>query len=183
MKNIYVFSGPCGCGKSTLTESYARHLVQTTQRNQVYVIHGDDFHKGFVETGRRVGPDCPGFLYWNDILQFNWACMLDTAQKALNHGLDVLIDYVVENELPLLTALARKNCAKLYYIVLTASSDELKQRLIKRGSADLIERSLFLKDKLENIPENRPYLYDISGMTVDEEIAALRTELYVIPVQ
>ena len=170
--NIYVFSGPCGCGKSTLSEAYARHLIDNG-KNQVYVIHGDDFHKGFVETDRRVGPNCPGFQYWADILEFNWQCMLDVAQKALERGLDVIIDYVVEDELPRLKELARKNSANLFLSVLTATEEELKQRLIHRGSEDLIDRSLFLKSKFDAAPKFQTYLYDISGMTVEEEIENL----------
>ena len=170
--NIYVFSGPCGCGKSTLSEAYARHLIDNG-KNQVYVIHGDDFHKGFVETDRRVGPACPGFQYWADILEFNWQCMLDVAQKALDRSLDVLIDYVVEDELPRLAELARKNGANLYLVVLTAAEEELKQRLIHRGSENLIDRSLFLKSKFDAAPEFQTYLYDISSMTVKEEIENL----------
>lgn len=179
--SVYVFSGPCGCGKSTLTDRYAQHLVQSGAALQVYVIHGDDFHRGFVETNRRLGPDYPGFLYWKDILEFNWDCMLSTAQKALDRGLDVLIDYVVEDELPMLKELARKNHTKLYYFVLTASEEELRQRLTRRGSTDLIERSLFLKTKLEGTPENLPYLYNISGMTVEEEICGLCSQKHEIP--
>lgn len=181
--SVYVFSGPCGCGKSTLTDRYAQHLVQSGENLQVYVIHGDDFHRGFVETNRRLGPDYPGFLYWQDILDFNWECMLSTAQKALDRGLDVLIDYVVEDELPCLKDLARRNRTKLYYFVLTASEEELRQRLTRRGSTDLIERSLFLKNELEQRQENSPYLYDISGMTVEEEIHNLcRAKHEVVPV-
>lgn len=179
--NIYIFSGPCGCGKSTLTEAYARRLIQHEERLQVYVIHGDDFHKGFIETERRVGPSCPGFQYWPDILRFNWECMLDVAQKALDRQLDVLIDYVVEDELPLLKELARKNNAKLFYVVLTATEEELRLRLTNRGSHDLIERSLFLKSKLDAVPENRPYLYNISGKTVAEEAAELDMTKYEVP--
>lgn len=179
--NIYVFSGPCGCGKSTLTNRYARHLVQHTDRNQVYVIHGDDFHRGFAETDRRVGPACPGFQYWADILSFNWECIVDVAQKALNRGLDVLIDYVVEDELPLLTDLARRNNAQLFFVILTAAEDELRQRLTGRGDPELIDRSLFLKSKLESTPEFLPYLYDISGMSVEEEIRVLDPEKHAVP--
>lgn len=180
--NIYVFSGPCGCGKSTLTKRYAQHLVDT-DRNQVYILHGDDFHEGFVETDRRVGPNCPGFQYWADILEFNWQCMLDVAQKALDRGLDVLIDYVVEDELPRLTALAEKNGAKLYYIVLTATEAELTERLTKRGNPELIERSLFLKAKLDAAPENQSHLYNISGMTVDEEVQNLTPSAFEVTLQ
>ena len=178
MSHLYVFSGPCGCGKSTLAEAWARHLVDGGERNQVYVIHGDDFHAGFVETQRRVGADCPGFQYWPDILRFNWECILSVAGKALERGLDVIIDYVVEDELPLLQQLAARHKARLFYTVLTATQEELKQRLIQRGSSDLIERSLFLKNKLEQLPENQPYLYDISGKTVQQEVDGFVPERY-----
>ena len=113
MSKIYVFSGPCGCGKSTLARAYARHLVDEGQARQVYVIHGDDFHAGFVETRECVGSACPGFLYWPDILAFNGECILSVARQALKRGLDVIIDYVVEEERPLLETLAHEFRAEL----------------------------------------------------------------------
>jgi len=182
LSNIYVFSGPCGCGKSTLADAYADHLIHHGEKLQVYVIHGDDFHKGFVETDRRVGSSCPQFLYWADILTFNWECILDVTQKALDRKLDVIIDYVVEDELPMLENLARNNQARLFYTVLTTSEDELVTRLTKRGSSDLIERSLFLKAKLDNAPESQNHLYNIRGMTVAQEIAELDMTRYEIVV-
>ena len=180
MRNIYVFSGPCGCGKSTLSQAFAGHLIQTGERLQVYVIHGDSFHQGFVETERQVGPDCPRFLYWADILRFNWECILAVAQKALARDLDVVIDYVVEDELPLLMELAKHSGARLHYVVLTASEEELRQRLIQRGSSELIDRSLFLKQKLDHMPENQHHLYNISGKTVEQEIADLAVSRYAV---
>lgn len=69
MSRLYVFSGPCGCGKSMLADAWARHLVDGGEHNQVYVIHGDSFHAGFQ--------------YWPDILRFNWECILSVAGKAL----------------------------------------------------------------------------------------------------
>jgi DNA polymerase III delta prime subunit len=48
MPKIIFVSGPCGSGKSTFADAYARHLVQCGHKT-VYVIHGDDFHGGFVE--------------------------------------------------------------------------------------------------------------------------------------
>ena len=134
------------------------------EHNQVYVIHGDSFHAGFQ--------------YWPDILRFNWECILSVAGKALERGLDVIIDYVVEDELPLLDQLAARHSARLFYTVLTAMQEELKQRLIQRGNSDLIERSLFLKNKLEQLPENQPYLYDISGKTVQQEVDGFVPERY-----
>lgn len=93
----------------------------------------------------------------------------------------MLIDYVVEDELPLLKELARKNNAKLFYVVLTATEEGPRLRLTNRGNRDLIERSLFLKSKLDAAPENRSYLYNISGKTVAEEAAELDMTKYEVP--
>lgn len=175
MSDIYVFSGPCGCGKSTLADAFAAHLVEDGGKTQVYVIHGDDFHRGFRESDRRGHPS---FLQWTDILAFNWECMLNTASSALRRGLDVVIDYVVEDELPLLKNLAAEHGARLYYVVLSVTERELEQRLTQRGSAELIERSLFLKGKLESLLENLGHIYDISGKTVEAEILDLEMDRY-----
>ena len=180
MNSIYVFSGPCGCGKSTLADAYAEHLVARCGKMQVYVIHGDDFHAGFVETTRPVGAGCPGFLFWEDILRFNWSCLLSVAGMALARGLDVIIDYVVEDELPLLRRLAREHGAQLHYVVLTAGEEDLRRRLTQRGSTDLIERSLFLKNKLDHLPDNRGHLYDNSAKTPEQTAEELDMARYTV---
>jgi len=178
MRNIYFFSGPCGVGKSTLAEAYARHLVDQCGKKQVYIIHGDDFHAGFVETQEGVGSECKNFLYWADILRFNWECMLAVAEKVLDRGLDVVFDYVIEDELPLVKELANRYQAKLYYVVLTADEAVIRQRLTQRGDTGLIERALFLKNKLESMPENKGHLYDNGDRSVDQELNELRMETF-----
>ena len=177
MANIYFISGPCGCGKTTLTNAYAEHLVKEEKRTRIYIIHGDDFHHGFVgmyeEDAFCEEVQASNPLAWSQVLKFNWECILDVAGKALVRGLDVIIDYVVEDELPLLQKLAKEHDAKLYYIVLTASEDSITKHLQTRGDNDLIERALFLKDKLDNLPENQGHLYDNTGKTVVEEVTEI----------
>ena len=184
MRRIIFISGPCGCGKSTFADAYARHLVRQGHRT-VYVIHGDDFHAGFVEP-----EDKPDFfvegqpsdqVLWEDILRFNWDCIISTADRALQQDLDVVIDYVIEDELPRVKALSEKCGASLYYIVLTAEADEIERRIRGRGDADLIERAKFLKRKLESMPENRGHLYDNTGKTVEEMCRGIVLEQYAVP--
>ena len=120
MGDIYFFSGPCGCGKSTLANAYAKHLVNECGKKQVYVIHGDDFHTGFVEIENKrdffIEGQAANVLLWEDILKFNWDCILSVARNALDRGVDVIIDYVIEEELPLVQELSRCYEVKLYYI-------------------------------------------------------------------
>ena len=53
MSKIVLISGACGCGKTTFADAYARHLVRQEHKT-VYLIHGDDFHRGFIEPERIV---------------------------------------------------------------------------------------------------------------------------------
>ena len=142
------------------------------------MIHGDDFHQGFVETDYKDSFWKDGLaadlIVWEEILKFNWECIIDTAEKVLDRGLDVVIDYVVEEELPLLLKLAKEHKAKLYYIVLTASEDVIRQRIEERGDTEMVERALFLKKELEHLPENQGHIFDNTGKSVQEEI----TEIY-----
>ncbi len=177
MANIYMISGPCGCGKSTFTDAYAEYLVKVEKRTQIYVIHGDVFHQGFVGMYEKdafcVELQETDPLAWTQVLKFNWECIVDVAEKALVRGLDVVIDYVVEDELPLLQKLAKEYDAKLYYLVLTASGEAITERLQTRGDDELTERGIFLKKKLDSLPENQGHLYDNTGKTVEEEVAEI----------
>ena len=182
--SLYVFSGPCGCGKTTLTNAWARKLVNEGKRRQVYVIHGDDFHAGFVEPDRKGAffedDQAADFCEWPEILKFNWECILDTAGRALAWGLDVAVDYVVEDELAQLQQLTVTHHAQLYYIVLTAENETIRQRIALRGDVELTERALFLKDKLDHMAENQGHLYDNTDKTVEQMLAELEIEKFLL---
>ncbi|WP_022779016.1 AAA family ATPase [Butyrivibrio sp. AE3009] len=183
MPKIIFVSGPCGCGKSTFVDAYARHLVDK-DRKTVYVIHGDDFHGGFVEPEDKgdffVNGEASDSVLWEDILKFNWDCIIATAGRALQQGMDVLIDYVIETELPRVQNLAAQNGTELYYIVLTADEATIEKRIRGRGDIDMIERAKFLKKELEAMPENSGHLYDNSNKTTEETVNEIVLEDYIV---
>ena len=181
MARIIFISGACGCGKTTLADAYSRYLVSTDHKT-VYVIHGDDFHQGFVEPEDKgdffEDGQVSNQILWESILQFNWDGIIATAQRALKDNLDVVIDYVIEDELPRVRELAEKNRVPLYYIVLTADAEEIERRIRERGDVDLIERALFLKKKLEKMPENQGHIYDNTGKKPEDAIRDIWLEQY-----
>ena len=164
-----------------MADAYAKHLARKHHRT-CYVIHGDDFQRGFTEPedkgGFFVSGQAADRILWEDILRFNWDCITATAGRALQQKLDVVIDYVTEDEFPRVRELAEKHHAALYYIVLTAEAEEIGRRLRNRGDTDLTERALFLKNKLEAMPENRGHLYDNTGKTPEDMIREIVPEQY-----
>ena len=70
MANIYFISGPCGCGKSSLTDALADYMVKVEKQPRVYVIHGDDYHHGFVGMYEE-DPDLTEIspLSWKEVLK------------------------------------------------------------------------------------------------------------------
>lgn len=169
MQHVYVISGPCGCGKTTLATALAGSLAD----GPVCLIHGDDFQTWLTA---RSGRELP----WPETLAFNWECILSVAGHALRRGLDVIVDYVVEDELPRLRALAAHHDAALRYVVLTASEETLRQRLAVRGDEWLTERALFLKKKLEHASENRGCLMDVTGLTTAQVLEMLRAHFDIV---
>ncbi len=181
MPKIIFISGPCGSGKTTFADAYARYLVERDHK-PVYVIHGDDFHRGFMEPEEKgaffVDGQASNQVLWNDMLRFNWDCIITTAQRALQDNLDVVIDYVVEDELPRVRKLAERSHVPLYYIVLTADAEEIEKRIQNRGDTDLTGRALFLKKKLEAMPENQGHLYNNTGKETEDIIREIVLEHY-----
>ena len=184
MARVIFISGACGCGKTTFVNAYSRYLVSRNHKS-VYVIHGDDFHRGFVEPEDKddffVNGQASNQVLWEDILRFNWDCIIATAQRALQDNLDVVIDYVIEDELDRVKKLAETNNASLYYIVLTADEDEIEKRIRNRGDVDMIDRALFLKKKLEAMPENHGHIYNNTGKNVKDIIQEIALEQYILP--
>ena len=181
MSRIICISGACGCGKTTFANAFARHIVRQEHKT-VYLIHGDDFHRGFVEPEDKgsffVNGQASDLVLWEDILRFNWDCITAVAERALRQGLDTVIDYVIEDEFPRVRKLAAEHRADLYCIVLTADAEEIEKRLRVRGDSDLTERALFLKKKLEAMPENRGHIMNNTGRTAEESVRDIVLDRY-----
>lgn len=158
MNTVYLITGACGCGKSTLSKMLMKEL-----RNTI-LITGDELHEIFG--GKRD-------IEWLDRLRITWENIISVAQNSLRNQLNVIIDYVVEDELPLLLEGLKAFEYELRYMVLVTDEDNIRLRITKRGDVDMIDRALFLNKKLGNEPLNEMYLYDNTDRAIEEELDAI----------
>ncbi|WP_061578943.1 AAA family ATPase [Saccharococcus caldoxylosilyticus] len=144
-KTIYIVSGPCGVGKSTVAKELSRNLKHAA------LISGDDI-MFMIEKG--YAPP------WEEWLSITWKNILSLTRNFVQHDLNVVIDCVVESELEWFCQHISDLNIPIKYIVLIASEDKLIERLNKRGDDHLIDRSLFLLKKLGSSAGNKKYIYD-----------------------
>lgn len=149
-RNIYIISGPCGVGKSTISKGLVRKLEKTV------LVEGD------LITAMFAGDEQPP---WEEKLSIVWQNLSSLTKNFLQNGYDVVIDYVVEDEFEwFYKELQQAGLdVTLHYYVLRADAEVIVERITKRGDTDMIPRSLELLQQLENNKENAPHLYDTTN--------------------
>lgn len=156
MKNkniIYLVSGPVGVGKSTTSKKLAQNV------DNCVLLEGDSILHMF-EHGTEAS--------WEDRLSLTWENILALTRNFIENDFNIVIDFVVEDELEWFCKQVSDLHVTLKYIVLRADKDKLIERIRMRGDDDSIERSLFLLNKLESASSNLPFLLDTTQMHTAE---------------
>ena len=143
--NVYLISGPLGVGKSTVSKSLANAMKQCALIEGDLLLH--------VYRGETEPP-------WEDRLRLAWLNIVAVTRNLLRHGIDVVIDFVVEEELEWFRDQLSDFNVTLHYAVLHAAPDTLMVRLRQRGDEQYISRSLFLRNKLMSSAGNEAFLLD-----------------------
>lgn len=151
--NVYLISGPLGVGKSTVSKSLA------DAKKQCALIEGDlllHVYRGETE------------LSWDERLRLTWLNIAAITRNLLLHRLDVVIDFVVEEELEWFRSQLSDFNVMLHYTVLHAKPETLLARLRQRGDEQYVNRSLFLLNKLMKSQDNAPYMLDANHKRAEE---------------
>lgn len=142
---LYLISGPLGVGKSTTAKILAERVERCVLIEGDLLLH-------------MLHHELP--LSWDERLSVTWKNILALTRNMLEHGLNVVIDFVVEDEFEWFCEQLSDLDVSLKFAVLRADKEKIAERLTRRGDIDSLERSLFLLDKLESMPQNRQFLYD-----------------------
>lgn len=158
---VFLISGPLGTGKSTVSKPLAKKLPNCV------LIEGDHLFHMFNE-GSAV-ESTP----WERRVSVTWTNLAAVTRTFLQDGLNVVIDFVVEEELEWFKEQIADFHAEIHYAVLRADAEILKNRLERRGDPDSLNRSLFLLRQLEASPANQLYLYDTTTKQPEEIVLDL----------
>ncbi|WP_201004774.1 AAA family ATPase [Paenibacillus glycanilyticus] len=143
---LYLISGPLGVGKSTTSKELAQNVQQCV------LIEGDIL-LGMLNDELS--------LSWEERLRLTWDNILTLTRNYLQHDLNVVIDFVVEEELEwFCNHLSDLKNVTLKYVVLIADKEKIIERLNSRGDIDSLERSLFLLNKMESSHFNKKFSYN-----------------------
>jgi cytidylate kinase len=154
MQTIYIISGPLGVGKSTIS----KELCKTLDRAEL--IEGDVFLNKTENSN----------LLWEQRLEDAWQKVVDATNVTLTKGSDVVIDFVVEDELKWFCSQFTSLNIQIKYIVLIADKETIIKRLKKRHELKYKERSFALLDQLTKDTSNKIHLYDTTEKSSAEII-------------
>lgn len=150
-RTVYLISGPCGIGKSTVTSQLQKSLQNTV------LIEGDVLHAMFCEIKSKS---------W----AITWENIIAVTRNFITYGFDVIIDYVVEDELEWIHKKLEDLEVIIKYSVLIAEKKTIAERLNNRGDTEALERSLFLLEKLKCMRQNEGHLIDTTNKNPSEVV-------------
>lgn len=149
---IYIISGPLGAGKTSVSKAVTA-LLETAVR-----IEGDVFWLATEHLEQ---------FSWAQRLECSWENIVAVTKNYLQRDVDVVIDFVVEDELKWFVEQFSGTTIQIKYIAMIADEKTLTERLEKRGDLKYLGRSLKLLKQISDKEENQQYLYDTTDKTIN----------------
>ncbi|SDW21441.1 AAA family ATPase [Paenibacillus sp. CF384] len=167
---IYLISGPLGVGKSTTSKELARKV------GPCVLIEGDMLL-------HMLKNELP--LSWEEKLRLTWDNIVALTRNVIRSQINVVIDFVVEDEFEWFCEQIADLDVDLKYMILLANQETIIERLTIRGDLDSLERSLFLMNKMEQSPHVNRFGYHTTGSrpteTADEIVMNTRYDVELNP--
>lgn len=177
---LFVLSAPSGAGKSTLRENlrpksdFVYSVSCTTRKPRQGEEDGIDYH--FLSRDEFAAHAARGdFLETAEVHGQRYGTLREHVLRHLEAGVDVLVDIDVQG-----AAQIRSNTDPLIHDALTdvfimpPSLDELRRRLLKRGTETTAQIERRLRNAAGEMERWREYRYTIISGTMEEDLQKFR---------
>lgn len=173
---LFVISGPSGAGKGTICSDYLKEAQNTwlsvsattrsprvgeTEGNSYFFLSRDEFTEKLQQGD---------FLEYADVYGNFYGTPKSSVEEKLEKGYDVILEIDIQGAMKV-----QENTKEgIFIFILPPSMEELKQRIIKRGSEtpeSLIRRFESAFDEINYISK---YNYAVINTTVEEALGNVR---------
>jgi len=165
---LYVVSGPSGVGKTSIIELTLKKVKNivfsvscTTRPKRPGEIDGKDYFfvsepsfMKMVENGE--------FLEWAVVHNYYYGTLKKFVEEQLENGKNVLLDIDVQGAMTVM----KKAGDAVYIFIAPPSFEELKQRLVKRGTEDKTN----LERRLEDAKRELSFIPQFEYLIVNENL-------------
>jgi guanylate kinase len=181
---LFVVSAPSGAGKTTLcdalrqTPDFVYSVSCTTRTARPGEIEGEDYY--FIaeeEFRQRIKNE--EFLEYATVHGNYYGTLRDTVLRNINAGVDVLIDIDTRGAAMIRESsndLVRAALADVF--IMPPDLEELRHRLVKRGTETDEQIETRLKNAAEEMELWREYRYTIISGSVEEDLQKFRAIMY-----
>ena len=177
---LFVVSAPSGAGKSTLvnalrqTPDFVYSVSCTTRAPRLGETNGEDYHFLSVEEFQRR-LTAGEFLEHAEVHGNHYGTLRSAVVEQLHSGVDVLIDIDVQGARQIRddpSPEIRASIADIF--IMPPSLDELRRRLMKRGTETPAQIEVRLRNAAEEVEVWRDYRYTIISGSVEEDLLKFR---------
>ena len=176
MKKVIVISAPSGSGKTTLCSELQRcnphikfSVSCTTRPKREYEIDGVNYHfLSDQEFTKRVRNN--EFVEYESVHGYYYGTLRKTLEDALDQQEMVLFDVDVNGAMAIKTNYPDNTCT---IFILPPSLDDLKKRLIQRGS----ETEQRIDKRLERTAQEMKYKDKFDACIINDDLAIAVEEL------
>ena len=157
MNKLYIITGPAGVGKSTVSRCVAEKLEKSV------LIEGDDIYNQFV--GGRISPwkkEAPLELFWDNCIYL--------INKYLEHGYDVVFNYIIHKDRLEKIKSEIYNCELKFKLLLADEGTLLERDKIRPEDCRMNERCLVLLKEFINDNYDEKNVLNTSKLTIEETV-------------
>ncbi|MCK5566580.1 MAG: guanylate kinase [Actinomycetia bacterium] len=174
--SLFVISGPSGSGKSSLIsdilkdlDNFEKSISATTRPVRCGEKDGDQYH--FISKDKfeeEIGED--SFLEWAEYSGYYYGTPKKFVESKLAAGINVILEIEVQGAMQVMDS----KCSAYYIFIVANTIEELKKRLLKRGTDSLEEIEKRMVIAVEELKYKKHYDCIIVNNNYNEALQNLK---------
>ncbi len=165
---LYVITGPCGVGKSTITNMIAKNLESSA------VIEGDDIYHMVIS-----GYVSPWKDHDNKYTNLLWDNALELISNFINKDISVIFNYIIyPDRLKQITDKFKDNKSLIIkFVVLTTDEKTIRERdKLRPEDCQMGDRSIVVLNEFKEKGYDTKYILDTSNISPEDTTTFILNE-------